>query len=497
MKREQKILLAIFLGILAFRLAFVFLTPSYDYDAYFNIRQIDSIAKRGVPVFHDELSYGGRTFLFSPIFHYILAPFYLAIPSFALKILLNVFASSLVFVIYFIAKKLTNNTNISLFTAFISAFIPIYVINTMNAVSIYSVMIPLFFLMVYLLMNLTYKKYVNYFIILVLILPLIHFSAILLVISLIFYLIFIRIEHLKQKRIELEVILFGIFFVAWLYFLIFKNAFLFHGPAVVWRNVPLQIMSQYFGEVGLLESLLTIGLVPFISGIYIVYRYVFREKDKNIYLLIGIVLAIVLLIWGRLIQPPIGLMFLGVTLTLLFARFFKLFFLKLSKTKLAYYKTYFFVFFIALFVVSSVVPSFYYAKEQIYAAPSKNVIEAFEWINQNSDEDDAVLATITEGYLVTAVAKRKNVADNQFLLIKDAEQRIDDIKTMYKTLYKIDATRLFNKYGVRYIVFSDIAKKEFDINELRYIEEGDECFGLVYDKEDIKVYESYCQVEEE
>ncbi len=497
MKREQKILLAIFLGVLIFRLIFAFLTPHYDYEAYFNIRQIDNIAKHGIPVFHDELSYGGRTFLFSPIFHYILAPFYLAIPPFALKILLNVFASCLVFIIYFIAKKLTNNTNISLFTAFISAFIPIYIVNTLNAVSIYSIMIPLFFLMIYLLMNLTYKKYVNYFIILVLILPLIHFSAILLVISLIFYLMFIRIEHLKQKRIELEVILFGIFFVAWFYFLIFKNAFIFHGTAVVWRNVPLQIISRYFGEVSLLESLLTIGFIPFISGIYIVYRYVFREKDKNIYLLIGIVLSIVLLIWGRLIQPPVGLMFLGITLTLLFARFFKLFFFKLSKTKLANYKKHIFIFFIILFVATSVVPSFYYSKGQIDATPSEDVIEAFEWINQNSEEEDAVLATITEGYLVTSVAKRKNVADNKFLLIKDAEQRIDDIQTMYKTLYKIDATRLLNKYEVRYIVFSDIAKEEFDIDNLRYIEEDDECFELVYDKKDIKIYESYCQVEEE
>lgn len=496
MKREQKILLVIFLGILAFRLVFAFLAPNYDYDAYFNIRQIENIAEKGLPAYHDELSYGGRAFLFTPIFHYILAAFYAYIPVFALKILPNILAASLVFIIYLIAKKLTNNTSISLFTAFISAFIPVYITDTINAVSVYSLVIPLFFLMVYFLMNMTERRYADYFVVLILLIPLIHFSAVLLVISLIFYLIFIRIEHLKQKRIELEVILFGIFFVAWLYFLIFKNAFLFHGPAVVWRNVPQQIILDYFGEVGLLESLMGIGFISFLSGIYIVYRYVFREKDKNIYLLIGIVLSVVLLIWGGMIQPSIGLMFLGITLTLLFARFFKLFFLKLSQTKFADYRNYIFVFFIILFIATSAVPSFYYTKERINSAPSDGMIDALEWINKNSDENDTVLATVAEGYLVTDIAKRRNVADNNFLLIKDAAQRVDDIQTMYRTLYKVDAVRLLNKYNVRYILFSGMAERQFGISGLRYYTEEDACFGVVYNQEDVKVYESYCKVEE-
>ncbi|MBW2993583.1 glycosyltransferase family 39 protein [Candidatus Woesearchaeota archaeon] len=496
MRREHKILVAIFFSILIFRLIFAFLAPNYDYEAYFNIRQIDNIARHGLPIYYDELSYGGRTFLFTPVFHYVLALFYFISPVFALKILPNIFATSLVFIIYPIAKKLTNNINISLFTAFISAFIPIYIMNTVNAVSVYSVMIPLFFLMVYFLMNLTNKKNINYFVILILVLPLIHFSAILFVLSLVFYLIFIRIEHLKQKRNELEVILFAIFFIAWLYFLIFKNALLFHGPAVIWRNVPSQIISVYFGNVSLLESLLKIGFISFVSGIYVVYRYAFREKDKNIYLLIGIVLSIVLLIWGRMIQPAVGLMFLGVTLTLLFSRFFKLFFRKLSKTKFADYKKHIFIAFIVLFIITSVIPSFYYTKEQISSAPSENVIEAFEWIYQNSNKNDTILATVSEGYAINFIAKRKNIADNNFLLIKDVSQKIEDVHTLYKTLYKIDAIRLLNKYGARYIVFSKEAENQFNIEWIKYINLNEDCFDLAYAKEDIQVYESLCEVEE-
>ena len=81
MERYKKILILIFILTLSFRLYLAFQTPNYDYDAYFNIKQIDEITNTGVPSFDDPLSYGGSTFVFSPVFHYLLAFFNLIFPS--------------------------------------------------------------------------------------------------------------------------------------------------------------------------------------------------------------------------------------------------------------------------------------------------------------------------------------------------------------------------------------------------------------------------------
>ena len=75
-------------------------------------------------MFKDSLSYGGRTFLFIPVFHYILAIFSSTLTvGIALKLIPNLFASSIVLIVYLITKKITKNDQISLITSFVSAFI--------------------------------------------------------------------------------------------------------------------------------------------------------------------------------------------------------------------------------------------------------------------------------------------------------------------------------------------------------------------------------------
>ena len=97
MKREHIILIIIFILTLSFRLYFAFQNPNFDYESYFSVRQVNQIIKTGLPLFRDSLSYGGRTFLFIPVFHYILAIFSSILTAgIALKLIPNLFASSIV-----------------------------------------------------------------------------------------------------------------------------------------------------------------------------------------------------------------------------------------------------------------------------------------------------------------------------------------------------------------------------------------------------------------
>jgi len=126
MKTKNALLWFIFVLVLGMRLWLVAGFNTYDYGAYFEIRQIEIISESKIPLFEDPLSYGGREIVYMPLFHLILGHLESLIPiNLLLMIIPNLFASLLIFVVYFISKKLTDNEHASLFGAFIAGFIPL------------------------------------------------------------------------------------------------------------------------------------------------------------------------------------------------------------------------------------------------------------------------------------------------------------------------------------------------------------------------------------
>jgi len=496
MLKKEYILLALIFGlVLGIRLYFAFQTPYFSHDAYFNIRQVEHIRETGLPLFKDDLSYSGRNFLFQPFFQYILAFFNLFMPlSLVCKLLPNIFASCLIFVVYLIAKEITNSKGAALFSSFISGFIPIFFAETVNSVSVYSLVIPLMFFLIYCLIKINKdEKYIGYFVVLIIILALMHASSFLLIIALLLYVLFTKLEHLKQRRAELELIIFSIIFVIWLNFIIYKNAFLVHGQFVIWQNIPKVLLGQYFSQLNILNALYYIGIIPLVSGIYIIYKYIFKKKNRKIYFLMGFALSTLFLLWLKLIQLKIGLVFFGVILVLLFSKFYSDSLLFIEKTKLSSYKKLFIALLFLVFIFNSVIPTISYTAQVVREAPSKNEIDAFLWLKNNSDEKDVILASLDQGYLINAVAERKNVIDKNFLLIKDAEQRLEDARTIYTTHYETDAIPLLNKYNVKYIVLSKRSMSDYSIIDLNY-RTDEKCFELVYDEE-VKIYKSLCRME--
>ncbi len=386
-KKEYIWLALIFSLVLGIRLYFVFQTPYFSEDAYFNIRQVEHIKNTGLPIFKDDLSYSGRNFLFQPFFHYILAFFNLFMPlNLVCKLLPNIFASCLIFIVYLIAKEITKSQGAALFSSFISGFIPIFFAETINSVSVFSLVIPLMFFLIYSLIKINKdEKYIGYFIVSIIIIALMHASAFLLIIALLLYILLIRLEHLKQRRSELELIVFSTILVIWLNFIIYKNAFLIHGQFVIWQNIPKELLGQYFSQLSILSALYYIGIIPLFSGIYMIYKYTFKKKNRKIYLLMGFVLSGIFLLWFKLIPLKTGLVFFGVILVLLFSKFYSDFILFIDKTRFSKYKTVFIVLIFLVFIFNSIIPTISYTNQVVRETPSKNEIEALLWLKNNSD----------------------------------------------------------------------------------------------------------------
>ena len=120
MKKETIILALVFLLVLGIRLFLSFQTQTFSSEeSYFHLREIKKIIETGLPFFHDELSFGGRERVFSPIFDYVIAFFAKTISfNFATKVIPNLLASLVVLIIYSIILKITNDSKTALFGAF-------------------------------------------------------------------------------------------------------------------------------------------------------------------------------------------------------------------------------------------------------------------------------------------------------------------------------------------------------------------------------------------
>jgi len=492
-KSPQRALFALFILVLAIRLYFAFQTPHFTgEDSYYHIRQIDTIQSTGLPPLVDELSYSGRSNVFTPLFHYILAIFsILFTQQFALKVIPNVFAASLVVVIFYAAYEMTKNRNASLMAAFASGFIPVFMQKTVNTISTISLILPMMFFMLYCFMRLESKWHLHAYLISIVLLPLLSPLAFLFIFGLLVYLLLIRLEYQKLNRKEVELILFSTFIVVWIELLLFKNAFLFHSFSLIWQNIPSQLLNTYFKETTIVEALYQVGIIPLFFGLYTISKYIFREKNRQIYLLMGFAIAVALLLWLRLIRPDMGLMFLGAILVLLFSQSFKSMSSYLDKTKAERQKPLLIAGFILIFILTSALPSITLAAQASEDAVDQEIVDALLWLKDNTDEDAIVLSPVEQGNIVTAIADRKTVADTNFILIRDPGLILEDIRTMYTSIFLTKALEPLDKYKVGYILFSDHAKSEFDIESIRYL--NDDCFEKRYDK-NTQIYEVRCSL---
>lgn len=451
---EHAVLVFIFLLVIAFRLFFALQTGEYSSsESYAVLRQVESIRTTGIPLYEDPLSYGGRTLTFLPLFHYLLAGLSAIFPEIiAFKVIPNILASTIVLITYLICRDFTKNREASLVAAFLSGFVPVYITETANSLSVYSIIVPLTFLLLYSFQLLHKDQHsVPLLLFCLSLLAFLHANVFLVIMGLLFYLLLVKMEKLESSRAETEVVLFATVFVTWLNFIFSKKMLLAHGPAVVWQNIPPQLLYQFFTEFNLVEAVSLIGLLPFIFGLYAGYKHLMVERKRVVILYIGFALAVFSLLGMRLIPLSVGLIYLGITLVLLFGQCYKLMLVTISKSKFEPYGHWIRITLLGVILITGLLPSATYALEKLDQAPSREEMAAFTWLRTMTPEDAVVLSTLNEGHYITALAKRRNVMDNNFILIPDAAERLEDIDSIYTAHSQTEAIRLLDKYDANYV----------------------------------------------
>lgn len=486
MKKEHKLLLLIFLVVLGFRLYFAFQIENFSGDdAYFNVRHTEYINLHLTPLVNDELSYGGRTIINSHVFHYFLSFFNAFNPTLAFKIIPELLLALLVVIVYFIAESITKNPLASLLSAFSSGFIPILMTETLNNVSIYCVILPLFAYQFYCVLNLSEK--LNHFIVLSFILPLVHPIGFLLDVMLIVYLVLLELDYTTPEPLTREAILFSTLSGLLLNMIIYKKVLLASGLSVIWQNIPEQLLSSYFKGFNVFDIMLNIGIVLLIFGIIGLLIGIYRQKSRIIYLLSAMIITTFILLFLKMINFQVGIMFLGLLIAIVSSMGFDRFMKYIELTKFSKAKPLILISLVVLMVLTTALPSYFAADAVIKNTITNNEIEALNWVKDNTPEDTTVLADVEEGNYITYFAKRKNVIDSFFL---SAPNRYDDVQKVFGTQSVVEALQILDKYDVGYIY---ISKRTYDKNyagTVKFL--TDECFSERYSNEYATVYKILC-----
>ncbi|MGV8162193.1 MAG: hypothetical protein ACP5N2_02545 [Candidatus Nanoarchaeia archaeon] len=481
MKGKTKFWLAfIFFAVVALRLIIVFQTKGLDYEAYSVIRQVESIHDTGLPVFNDNLSYSGRTHIFSPVYHYFLAGFTFILPvEIVAKVIPNLLAALTVLVVFLFAFYFTKDDLVSLVMAGISGIIPLYFDSTLNNASIYSAVIPLFMLTAYFFVQ-THKdaKHIWKLIISMIVLTFLHPASLILMFCFLIYIFLINLENFRKSYRETELVLFFLFMVFWANMTLYKRALLAHGDSVVFQNIPSEIVSNSFKNITFLESIYSVGVIPLIFGLMAIYAALFVSNSKSLMLVTSISLGMFVLLWFKLISLDIGLMILSISLMVLAAYSIGRSYegMKMAKLKNAH------IYFLVMLLVVSValfIPALIYAQHN---TPSNSDIDAMHWMSNHTESDSVILALPEEGSAVSYFSERKNVMDDDYLMIKNVNTRYEDIQKIYmEDRFITTALERLNYYSVDYIFLSEYNQEKNNLTSLAFYDAS--CFKQVYPEE--------------
>lgn len=450
MEKRWPWLLCIFLLVIAARLFFAFQTPYLTSDtAYLHTRIIDNLIN-GKLLFNDPLGYGGRTFIHSPLFDLLIAAFSFIMPvAIATKIIPAILASLLVFPTYLLSNALTKNKTFSIISATIASITPFFFAQTTNHLSSLSLSIPLLYFLLYLWTQ--SPKHLNWF------LGLATFFIFLTPLSLVFvatlavYFILCAIDRLTLKPADYELGLLTIALTLWAHFLFYKEALLTHGLGIIWQNIPLELLGQYYSETNIIAIIFSLGILIVPLGIYAIYKYAIQTPKKEDTLLFSLVIVSFTCLWLKLLPLNTALTLLGITFTILLAHSLTTIneFFKTTKIKKHSVLAMFGIVF--LIAITTAFPAYNLSKEELAYTITDNDYIALSALKHLSPINSKIIAPPNFGHYITGIANRPNAIDTQFMLQKNINERYEDITKLYTTSSEIEALTIFEKYNATHL----------------------------------------------
>ncbi|MCA9477733.1 MAG: hypothetical protein KC535_01135 [Nanoarchaeota archaeon] len=486
MKLPQVLLVLILVGVLASKLYVVTLTPNPAYDSYYGMRQVDSILDTGTPLIHDDLSYQGRTTFSNPLTYYVLAFFSLFIPSVALFKFGGILLSLVVlYLIYHTSMKLYAKPWLSVFLVAVAALNPTVFNTHLNTIIPSSLFLILFLLI---LDSFIQQKYTS-FVTLTVLATLTSSLSLVLVLGFLFYFILLKLEALKVKKTEFELLFFSAVFIIWYNLISYKKLFFALGSQSIWQNIPFELQSTLFAGISISAALTFIGIVPLVLGIYGIYSSLFEKRNRKVLFIISFALSFGLLTWLGFLQLTEGLLYIIISFILVSGHSLLQIQSFFDKT-IAPWMTHALFALVIILSLVSFTTIFIYKDATVLDAPSADEVEMMNMIPNFVPEGETVIAHIKQGHMISEIANRKNFYDEHFVLAPRSQQRYEDARAVFLSQSQTHVLSILHNYGVRYVLVSDLTRKEYPTTTSLFA--ASDCFDEIYATATTKLYKVQC-----
>jgi len=376
---------------------------------------------------YDELSYSGRHHFFSAwsftiqITSKIFNTSILLISK-TLPIILGLFS---ILIFYFILRKIVKNNLIAVIAPTMLAISPpfIYLFTISNTHTM-----PVFISLLSFLLMLYNKKILST----ILILTLPFFGAIHSLIAGILLLVYV----LKEKKIfylplSLLLLLSSIYPVL-LYG--FPQKLIFNDQGII-----TQFISDFGGKFG-------ISIFAFILSLFGILK-LWEKKYKNLLIYSGILFFIIL-----------SLLYIKTLFyfNLLIVYLATLGFFKLMETKWESETIQGFT--LLILCLGLIFSTISFTTNLTKLQPNEEIINGLKHLNSITTKDDIILSHRSRGHWITAIAKRKNVMDENYFYAPEVNQRYKDLQKLYTLRDEKQALEILKKYSITHIWFDKSAK---------------------------------------
>jgi len=451
------LLLSIFVLALAIRFVPLF---THDHpmgvDAYYHFRQAEQF-KTGYDSF-DELSFGGRPYVYQPTFHFFLAALsimtFLPVETVA-PIAVTLLGALTVVVVFFIVRRVFKNDTAALLSAAFLAVTPVFIWKTSSNTLLTAVDMFLLSLAILFLLKQEKTKYLIAASVLFLFNPLIGLLAMCLNIA------YCR-PNASHRKIDSVGNIKGWKWIdfAWLLlFIAFIISSLHFLPAFekiyISKDLPQDILAAMNENIDISGYLFRVNV--FAVGFGIFGLYLARKKVKNMLpLLMVLAVSLASLALG-VIETDRALVYAVLPLSV-FAGFGASEVLKRKPQAFGI---------MLIILAASTLWGFVSLGNLEWSAIPDSEYAALEWLKNSSSENATILATPIEGHWITYVSRRKNVIDTHLLGATDFTERFDDVMTFYRTDDNGIRDGLIKKYNISYVFYSDrFARSGFSIEKL-------------------------------
>jgi len=254
------------------------------------------------------------------------------------------------------------------------------------------------------------------------------------------------------------------------------------------------IILNSFKLSSITEIISSIGIIPVILGVIGIYLVLQKKNSREIIFISSFIILLIVFTVLKLINQYFGLIMTSLGLIIISGFTINEFEKFISISKLKKILSFFYIFIILIFIITSVVPSFIGGALKSQDVMTENDFEVLNWIKSNTPEDSIIFSLNDESYLISYFSNRKTIFNND-AFNSDLIDKVKDSEKVYSLSMNTETLRILSYYNSNYIFIS--SKTLETMTKISFEKFSDHCYDKEFFSKDSRIYKIMCTIKNE